>query len=151
MPTETTTTTLRPLYTPLTDVEKSDDPPRVPSGIFKSGELNFLDPTQVEPLRVFSPSVFGSIAAQSGLIFPNNPYLSNGLASLNNSITDFTIFNPYIHHVLKVTPNTPTPTSDGFNLNSPTQDFAYRVQYGGQYSIASQRFNIYSQTFRNLQ
>ena len=143
-------TTLRPLYTPLTNIEKSGDPLRIPSGIFKSGELNFLDPTQIEPLRVFSPSVFGSIVAQSGLIFTNNSNLSNGLASLNNSITDFTIFNPYIHYTARTIPNPPTSQDGQFNLNPETPDYAFRVQYGSQYTLSSTLFNIYSNTFRNF-
>jgi hypothetical protein len=132
-------------YIPLTQEQKFGDPSRVPSGILKSGELLYLDQTQIEALCVFYPSVSGSIVAQSGLRFASQPitYLSNALDSLNRSITYFTIFNPYIHHIPKLTEN-----SESFNLNG-TLDSAFRIQYSGNYSESFDKFNLYSEQYRN--
>jgi len=141
--------------TPLTEQEKALT--SLPSGMLPSGEANFFDAAQYHKhnggdginATFPSPDSFKvDQPGQSGLYVtnPENPDLvvgengsefepnglvnqfSNGYASRLNGITDFTIFNTYIHHY-----GIPAPATT-VNLNPPP--IPIRIPYISDYEVS---------------
>ena len=154
-------------YNPLTNEEKyfhlntfSDTGT---SGILASGESNYFDYTQSygqsnslsegnvvdytrsQVIRTGSNtsplnnSVDGSIVAPYGLQFINNTKLSNGYSSSFNGISDFTIFNPYIHYVAN--PN------GGMGMLEQIP-YAFTINTSSFLNQATSAFNIYNSKYR---
>jgi hypothetical protein len=94
-----------------------------------------------------------SLVAQSGLIFHYNSDLSNGNASRSANqyygITDFAVFNDYIHY-------SNPPDSKGFSNTmselgvTSSQANMKRFSVRSFLMAAAQRFEIYSLKFRNI-
>jgi len=79
---------------------------------------------------------------QSGVgIFVKDSYFSNGPKSRDLSITDFTIFNPYIHYTSK--------SLQESVLDDTVDPFAVKINTSTFLNEAVERFNIYSTQFRN--
>jgi len=97
------------------------------SGIYASGESHFYDSTNQTIVNDnFDNHTFTSILSPNGLIFDQS--LSNAFSSRNYAITDFAVFNNYIHE------------SAGPLISINTSNFLQQ---------ATTRFNIYSLQFRN--
>ncbi|MDB4641265.1 hypothetical protein OAF28_01000 [Akkermansiaceae bacterium] len=141
--------------TPLTEQEKALT--SLPSGVLPSGEANFFDAAQYHKhnggdginATFPSPDSFKvDQPGQSGLYVtnPENPDLvvgengsefepsglvnqfSNGYASRLSGITDFTIFNPYIHYYAVPAPAT------SISLDPPP--LPIRIPYISDYEVS---------------
>jgi hypothetical protein len=89
------------------------------------------------------PDTLIPVVQPSGLNYLQNDKLSNGLSSLliaaASGITDFTIFNPYIHYY---------PSAGGGTGELDESLFAFTIQPSSLLIQVSQRFEIYSNQFR---
>lgn len=133
---------------PTTPETNNGEPRYVPSPII--GPVIYSGTTTTPgPLN---PTV-DSLVAQSGLIFHNNSDLSNGNASRSTNeyygITDFAIFNDYIHY-------SNPPDSKGFSNTMSELGVNVSTTNMKRFSVrsfliaATQRFEIYSLKFRNI-
>jgi hypothetical protein len=80
--------------------------------------------------------------------------LSNGKASLSNSITDFTAYNSYIHHLTVgggggAGDIARTLGAAGINNVSAPAGGGTRVNVMSNIVLASNRFEVYNRSFRN--
>jgi hypothetical protein len=114
--------------------------------------ISGIQPGLLSTAAPTTPAPMPSILAMSGLkrmdtdtvsspptfAFTNYTSLSNSVNSLIDSfvVTDFTIFNPYIHYYQKQT----APVLGSTDL--------VIVQPSAQIALATQRFNIYSRSYR---
>ena len=133
------------LFSPITSEQKYihiqplSGPGNYPSGILASGEANFEDPTQLDSGRLFT--TVAPLLNRYGLNFTENTALSNANFSLNFSINDFSIFNPYIHYK-----NHPL-AGDGVLDKFPAK---FKVDTTTFYNLAVSGFNIYNTKYRPL-
>lgn len=70
-----------------------------------------------------------AIVAPNNLTYPNNDALSNGEESRQNAITNFEIFNPYIHYL-------------------PINNSAVKIDFTTQFDEIANKFNVYSKKYR---
>jgi hypothetical protein len=84
---------------------------------------------------------------QQGLDFVETTYLSNGRSSLQNSITDFLAYNPYIHHQ-NLTGSTGGLLADIGSLGNVAPQ-ATTINVMQNIVLASNRFELYNRTYRN--
>lgn len=97
------------------------------SGIYASGEAHFYDSgRQILIDDTFANHISGSILSPTGLQF--HPALSNAFNSRNYAITDFSIFNKYVHE-------------------SPSREISFDTSIF--LTTTPTRFNMYSLQFRN--
>ena len=133
----------------LTDAEKMA---HFPSGVFASGEALFYDTRQTVPINATypDPSVFSSASGIYATYAKNVPTpnplgstfgmgglvsdFSNSVASvaqlINRGITDFSIFNPYVHYYsVAQSPGAvvPYPPPPGGTIVTPSP---FEIEYG---------------------
>jgi hypothetical protein len=86
------------------------------------------------------PPIQASVISINGLLRSQNSSLSNALDSLiiSSGITDFVIFNPYIHYYQKVTASFITGGTQALTTIQPSANI----------QLARDRFNIYSREYR---
>jgi len=93
--------------------------------IYPSGSAHFYDTAQNSGLS-FDQTMISGIFDRKGLDTP----FSSGLYSRNYAITNFKVFNPYVHYF------------------TPTSVTAYKVDVSGLLLKSTVDFNIYSLKFR---
>ena len=156
-------------FRPLTDEEKLS---HFPSGVFASGEALFYDTKQAPPINETypDPAEFNSASgiyatyAKNDSSYPESSIFgmvdlesdfSNSLASITDliarGITDFSIFNPYIHYYSVAQPTgtvvpypvvstgTQDPIEIGYNFGVPSTGAysTYPKGKGGTYLRSS--------------
>lgn len=95
--------------------------------IYASGEAHFFDSGNQNTIDTFSNIISTGLFDRSGLYSP----FSNLQAAKDYSITDFSIFNPYIHYIPSLSHST------GFRVD--TSKILIKSVY---------EFNVYSTAFR---
>ena len=143
-------------FRPLTDEEKLS---HFPSGVFASGEALFYDISQTPPINETypSPAAFNSASgiyatyAKNDSSYPVSSIFgmvdlesdfSNSLASITDliarGITDFSIFNPYIHYYSVAQPIgtvVPYPVTAATSTQDPVEiGYNFGVTSTGVYS-----------------
>ena len=111
--------------------------------------ISGIQPGLLSTTTTTTPMPLPSVLAMNGLkrmemaspptfAFKEYTDLSNAFSSLigSYSVTDFIIFNPYIHYYQKST----SPTIGATDL--------IKIQPSAQIALATQRFNIYSRSHR---
>ena len=115
-------------YTALTIEKEAHLKLPIYSGIYPSGEAHFADPAQLPGADSFINYDLNSVLSPTGLLFKQS--LSNAAVSRFSAITDFSIFNNYIHE------------STGALISFNTSLYLTQL---------TQDFNIYSTSFRKMQ
>ena len=139
-------------FRPLTDEEKMS---HFPSGVLASGEALFYDTRQTAPINETYPDPSGFISESGiyatyakndgGVPLESGLFSMNGLVShfSNRGITDFSIFNPYIHYYSVEQPSgtvVPYPVGTG----QPDTHKPIAIGYGfGIQSKGEHQYSLY--------